>query len=316
MLEGAEQQHPQPGSFFSGLSNREGTKPGFRLDNETFSVTFEAIQCENVASAQRNFVIDRFESCYDWSEVMNIILVCLEYFYDEGGFQIDTQHSISAWLREFSGWGLLFTLLPMDFQKFLLVLYSHLNVKNSQENVVKSNEELYEDLIDMYENETQGLPLHDLVPKVQTRLVNFVGGHGECERKKVLKVVFNSSRFQLIANFRVEKKRVRRSLVEHCAEVVGSIVDDAEDLEIPETLKPVISEKIIDADWVASYWYAKHKLDEMRRKFKEEKRMMMEAESKRTAKMPLGMTLLSYVVWSFRHSISSIFRNFITRNNS
>ena len=248
---------------------------------------------------------------------MNIILLCLEYFYDEGGFQIDTQHSISAWLREFSGWGLLFTLLPMDFQKFLLVLYSHLNVKNSQENVVKSNEELYEDLIDMYENETQGLPLHDLVPKVQTRLVNFVGGHGECERKKVLKVVFNSSRFQLIANFRVEKKRLRRSLVEHCAEVVGSIVDDAEDLEIPETLKPVISEKIIDADWVASYWYAKHKLDEMRRKFKEEeKRRMMEVESKRTAKMPLGMTLLSYVVWSFRHSISSIFRNFITRNNS
>ena len=71
---------------------------------------------------------------------------------------------------------------------------------------------------------------------------------------KTLKVNFRSTRFDLIAIFSVEKRRHRRSLVEHAAEVVGRYVEDPDDLEIPETLKPIVSEKIIDAEWVAMYW--------------------------------------------------------------
>ena len=222
--------------------------------NENFLVRFEGIQTEKLNPTQWRFVKDRFESSYDWEQMMEMILECLEYFYDDGDFQIDCQSSIKAWLSEFGGWGLMFTLLPMDFQKFLLVLFAHMNVKNSQENVVKTNRELFEELQELYERETQGLPLSDLVPKVEAKLLNIIGGPRVCERRKMLKVKFLSQRYTLIANFTVEKKRLRRSLVEHAAEVVARMVDDTEELEIPETLKPVVSDKIIDSEWVASHW--------------------------------------------------------------
>ena len=73
------------------------------------------------------------------------------------------------------------------------------------------------------------------------------------ERTKLLKVNFLSERYTLIANFSVEKVRLRRSLVEHAAEVVAKMEFDPEDLEIPETLKPLVRDKIIDANWVASH---------------------------------------------------------------
>ena len=45
--------------------------------------------------------------------------------------------------------------------------------------------------------------------------------------------------------------RLRRTLVEHAAEVVARIVDDMENLKIPQTLKEVVGEKIRDYEWVA-----------------------------------------------------------------
>ena len=251
--------------FFTGLSNRNGTKPGFAVMNETFLVRFEGIQTEKLNPTQWRFVKDRFESSYDWEQMMEMILECLEYFYDDGDFQIDCQTSIKAWLSEFEGWGLMFTLLPMDFQKFLLVLFAHMNVKNSQEDVVKTNRELFEELQELYERETQGLPLSDLVPKVEARLLNIIGGPRVCERRKMLKVKFLSQRYTLIANFTVEKKRLRRTLVEHAAEVVAGMVDDIDDvdeLEIPVTLKQVVIGKIIDAKWVANKENTDVKLNE------------------------------------------------------
>lgn len=258
-------QHRQQGGFFTGLSKRKGTKPGFAIMNETFLVRFEGIQAERLNQTQWRFVKDTLESSYDWEQMMEKILECLEYFHDEEDFEIDCQSSIKEWLGKFGGWGLMFTLLPIDFQMFLLVLFARMNVKNSQENVVKTNSELFEDLQELYERETQGLPLSDLVPKVEAKLLNIIGGPRVCERRKMLKVKFLSQRCTLIANFTVEKKRLRRSLVEHAAEVVARMVDDAEELEIPETLKPVVSDKIIDSEWVASHWcsvsIAKYKLE-------------------------------------------------------
>jgi len=246
------------GGFFTGLSNKHATRPGFTMVNEDFILKFESIQCEDLETEeQRRFVIDRFQSCYRWNDIMDIILECLEYYYDAEDFEIDLQHCVSAFLCEYSGWGLLFTLLPQDFQKFLLVLFSHINIKNHQENIVKSNDELYHDLLAAYENETQGLPLSQLVPKIDIRMLNVIGGPKEHERRKVLRMKFNSSRFKLIAIFGVEKIRNRRTLVEHAAEVVARMVDDTEDLEIPETLKPLVNEKLVDSEWVVSYWCAK-----------------------------------------------------------
>ena len=81
------------------------------------------------------------------------------------------------------------------------------------------------------------------------------------ERIKLLAVKFLSQQLTLTVGFSVEKKRLRRSLVEQAAEVVAGMVDDADELEIPRTLRTVVSDKIIDADWVASHRWAKYKFD-------------------------------------------------------
>ena len=137
---------------------------------------------------------------------------------------------------------------------------------NREQNVVKTNLEMFYDLTDQYESETQDedLPLlSDLVPTVQARLLNIIGSPKECERIRILKIRFFGLHYTLVANFTVEKLRINRTLVEHAAEVVARMVDDAEELEgeIPETLKPVITDKINDADWVASHWWAKYKFN-------------------------------------------------------
>ena len=233
-------------TFFTGLSSYHGTKPGSRKTNETFSIKFEGISPDNKIKAQlMSFIKFKFETCYDWSNVMAIALECLDNYFEDGEFQEDMELCIGEWLAQFEGWGLLFTLLPMDFQQFLLVLYAQLRHKYQEENVHKSNEELFEEMLSFYELETRGLPLKQLIPKVEVELMNIIGGAGENERNKLVRVKFLSSRFHLAADFIVHKKALRRSLVEIAAEAVAQTCEDVEDLEIPDTLKEVVSEKVI-----------------------------------------------------------------------
>jgi len=260
-------------SFFTGLSTYQGTKPGFTQNNEMFSIRFEGISKDNKIKPQTmSFIKNKFETCYDWSNVMAIALECLDNYFEDGELQDDVELCIGEWLAEFEGWGLLFTLLPMDFQKFLVVLYAQLKHKHSEENVVRSNEELFEEMLSFYEQETRGLPLRELIPKVEVQLMNIVGGKKEHERSKLLRIKFLSCRFHLIADFIVHKKALRRSLVEIAAEAVAQNCEDVDDLLIPETLKGVVIEKVIDADWVASYWFSKWRVEETPATNEEERR--------------------------------------------
>ena len=61
---------------------------------------------------------------------------------------------------------LIFTLLPMDFQK----------------DVVKTNLEMFYDPTDQYEKETPGLKLSE------ARVLNIIGGPKVCERSKMFKI--------------------------------------------------------------------------------------------------------------------------------
>jgi len=255
-----ERGEPDSDSFFTGLSSYHGTRPGFSKANEMFSIKFVGISPDKKVKPElMRFIKFKFETCYDWTSVMAIGLECLENYFEDNELQDDVELCIGEWLAQFEGWGLLFTLLPMDFQKFLLVLYTQLKHKYQEENVHRSNEELFEEMLSFYEQETRGLPLKQLIPKIEVDLMNIVGGAKENERNKLLRVKFLSSRFHLSADFIVHKKALRRSLVEIAAETVAKTCEDVEELEIPETLRGVVIEKIIDADWTASYWFAKYR---------------------------------------------------------
>jgi len=262
----------------NGVSIAEGTRPGLVVENEKFEIRFEAIQIEKLCSENKRRLYEHllFMSGYDWTQVMEMVLKWLEYYreyYHKEDFQIDCQTSIKAWLSEYGGFVLMYMLLPLEFQKLMLDLYSHLNIKNSNENVVKSNLEMFEGAMELYKTGAQGLPMSELVPSVEVKLFNFISrsGGGDPtvnERIKMLAVKFVSQQLTLNVYFSVYKKRLRRSLVEHAAETVVKMVDDAKELEIPVTLKTVVRDKIIDADWVASYWWDKYKID-MYRKYKQ-----------------------------------------------
>ena len=263
-------------SYFSGLSFNQGTKPGFKKTSEKYGVSFDGvdIECENVSEPvwrtqdawtnYANNLKNKYETCYNWSEVIGFILGNLELFYDPAAFKDDLEDEIKDWLGSVDGWGLLFTLLPFKFQKNFLLMYSHIKMNHQQEDDI-SSEDLFDKTKTMYETD-RNIPFSDLVPKVEAELLHIVGGPTEHERRRMLLVKFNSSKFKLIAKFYVDKKRLRRTLVEIAAEVVGQMVEDSEDLEIPETLKEVVEDKIIDADWVSDYWLAKsqNKIDTRR----------------------------------------------------
>ena len=55
------------------------------------------------------------------------------------------------------------------------------------------------------------------------------------------------------------EKKLRRNLVESTAEVIGKIVENSKNIEIPLTLKAKVDKKILDTDWVNSYWNEKNR---------------------------------------------------------
>eukprot|EP00091_Calanus_sinicus_P007501 TRINITY_DN18575_c0_g1_i1.p1 TRINITY_DN18575_c0_g1~~TRINITY_DN18575_c0_g1_i1.p1 ORF type:complete len:124 (-),score=19.70 TRINITY_DN18575_c0_g1_i1:81-452(-) len=101
-------------SYFSGLSFNQGTKPGFIRNNQKFEACFEGIECQHVNENQANDVKLKFETCYNWEEIVETILGNLEFFYDASEFEDDLQEELKDWLGSVEGWGLLFTLLPFN----------------------------------------------------------------------------------------------------------------------------------------------------------------------------------------------------------
>merc|ERR1740123_1288608 len=160
--------------FFTGVSSESsgnGTRPGFSVKNETFELRFVGIQFEKLCSENERRLFEHFFiSYYDWKQVMELVFKCFEHYHVKEVFQIDCQTSIKAWLSEFGGWVLMYMLLPLEFQKLMLDLYSHLNIKNSNENVVKSNLEMFEGAMELYKTGAQGLPMSELVPSVEVKL--------------------------------------------------------------------------------------------------------------------------------------------------
>ena len=263
-------------NFFTGLSANQGTKPGFLRKTLPFNICFEGIEPADIAENQAGELKRKFETCYNWEMIVEIIASHLHFYFDAYEFETDVKTELHEWLGSFQGWGLLFTLLPFEFQQCFLLLYSHTNLKLQEENVELENYEIFEKLKNLYETETGGLPYTDLIPKVEVKLLQLVGGPKEHERRKILNLRFIGSKFTIIARFSIYKNRIARTLAELAAEVVGELVDDSEELEIPETLKEVVSDKIIDAEWISDYYLAKFQRAERDRKENEAEKVNLE----------------------------------------
>ena len=112
--------------FLPGFTNFQGTRPVAVLQNPTYHLTFSQVLLNgNVSASFKSFskfklcsgkkspIVSRgFEGCYDWTDVMNILVDSLENFEDIEASEELAMDDLTCWFLTYDGWGLLSTLLP------------------------------------------------------------------------------------------------------------------------------------------------------------------------------------------------------------
>jgi len=230
--------------FLPGFTNFLGSKPGAVLENKEYVLTFFGVLLNGKKSA---IVSQGFESCYDWSDVMNILIEALDQFEDiSSAEEVSTLH-LTWWLMTYSGWGLLSTLLPrQQHVKFSRML------RQIKQNWTQYYEgEFFEE--GCWDILLQDIHLEDIVPQFQVTISHGDFG-GQVGRKKWLDLSFISS-WNMSVRFTIEKKRCETNLVNIAAAAVGKHIEDEDtiqQLDIPVTLRSPVTKMRRDQRWLTS----------------------------------------------------------------
>lgn len=244
--------------FATGFDISGATRPGFRVENDKFRVTFQGVLCNKV----RNMESHVFESCYDWRPVMDMVLQAASESYSSlAEISARSEARLGDWLATFPGWGLLASLLPAVKHRYFLAALAHTSANwNTSTGGEYSEEKVFEAVKTVYDH-IPGRELSALLPKFGMWFEEIPDSGIEEQRKKNLHLSFDA-KWVLEAVFEVEKLRVNRSLVERAAEVVVrrlELEEEVRQLQVPRTLLPAVVDKFRDAEWVRSFW--QHKAD-------------------------------------------------------
>ena len=126
--------------FLTGF-NSKITKPGFQMENKHFSITFKGIsnigRDSNIA----------FEECYDWTEVMSLLLKmdqCKQFIRSTktsntdsryGSFEYLLSLDLATWLTTFPGWGILCNIIRPDYQEYFSDKLAEVNDELEDKNI-------------------------------------------------------------------------------------------------------------------------------------------------------------------------------------
>ena len=241
-------------AFATGFSLSSGTKPGYSLENDDYKIIFSEVICDQ----NKNIVSRGFENCYNWKDVMELVLDMADEADTDVLIDIEasTEDAIRDWLVTFSGWGLLSSILDSKIHRHVLLSLAYTSSNwDTDTGGEFSEEKVFETVKYVYDN-MPGKELHTLVPKFSIWFEEISSGKKEMERRKELTLFFNA-KWALEVKFFIEKKRINQTLVDLAAEsVVRNILieEDICDLPIPDTLFPVVLNKFCDIEWVRSYW--------------------------------------------------------------
>jgi len=237
--------------FLPGFTNFMGSKPGTVLQNDDYVLTFDGVLLNGKKSA---IVSQGFESCYDWSDVMSMLIDSLHKFEDIDGAEEFATEDLTTYLMTYSGWGLLSTLLPrkqhVKFNRKLREIKENWPVNENY-----SEEACWATLF--LQTETS---LESIIPEFEVTISE--GDFGaDLGRTKWFEIRFVST-WNLTVKFSVEKKkRWTSSLVNVAAAAVAknledgdhvNVVDQVLKLEIPATLRSPVEKMRRDQRWVAS----------------------------------------------------------------
>jgi len=229
--------------FLPGFTNFAGTKPGAVLKKEEYLLTFSEV----LLNGKKSAIVSRgFESCYDWTDVMNILIDSLEEFENIQRAEEFATEDLYHWLMSYSGWGLLSCLLPRK---------QHVRL-NRKLREIKENWPQHQE----YSEEGcwcilfQDSDLEDIIPDFE---VTISDGElrGDFGRKKWFDVRFIST-WNMTVRFGIEKKKCENNLLVNIAAAAVAKqledVDHVEDLEIPKTLRSPVTKRWRDFQWVSS----------------------------------------------------------------
>jgi len=249
--------------FATGFNLEGKTKPGYSVENEKFKLTFSGVLCDE----RKNIVSHGFECCYDWSEIMDMILAATEDYDSRYDIEDKVEKMLKTWLTSFQGWGLLSSMLPTQKHRYFLVSLAYASANwNEETGGPYSTQKIFDTVKYVYEH-SPGKEIHHLVPPLGTWFEEiFENDEVVAKSKERMKsfTMFFNAKWMLEVKFTMEKKRVNNNLVDIAAERVAQSINDIDDierLEIPTTLFDRVYDKCIDVEWVTSYWNFKSELE-------------------------------------------------------
>jgi len=245
--------------FATGFKN--GTMPGYFLENEKYRIQFKGVMCDDT----KNIVSHGFEYCYNWGEVMELVLAATEKAANDNTVDIEeaAEEAMKEWLTTFQGWGLLSSVVPAGNVRHFVLSLAYTSQNWDEETGGEYSEEKVFDAVKYVYDNIEGKELKKLLPKFGIWFEEIVSGGENDERKKNFTICFNA-KWELEVKFVMEKKRVNRNLVEFAAEAaVRSMYSEAEfeNLDMPPTLLSAVRDKYRDAEWVRNHWRLKAELE-------------------------------------------------------
>ena len=237
------EEHRISVEFLPGFSNIEGTQVGMNFKNSSFDLEYTGARYNK----RRNLISKGFESCYDWTDVINILLRSLENFTDPKSFEASVQEELNSWFMTYSGWGLLATLLPKRLQMMYIKTLGSVKRKWPLNFEGECTDEKCWNLV-------LQSSLKDLLPKCEVKVEEV---NNEPRRRKWISLIF-SNQWSLEIKFCVEKRKSEVTLVNLASNTVAEYIKNNEDidivnaLEIPFTLKAPIDVALRAFKWIGN----------------------------------------------------------------
>jgi len=236
--------------FLPGFTNFRGTKPGAVLQNPVFHLTFSEV----LLNGKKSAVVSRgFEGCYDWTDVMNILLESLRNFKDIKTSEKLAMKYLKSWFLTYAGWGLFSTLLPRQ---------QHIDFKQAMRSL-KENWQLNQEYTETkcWRLFCQDKDMEAIIPKFKVTI-----GEGNfglwAGRQKWITLKFVTPKWNMEIRFIAGKQKMEKgNLVAIASAAVAAHLEDFDDvdhLEIPRTLMKPVAEIMEDHKWIKSAFPSGH----------------------------------------------------------
>ena len=243
--------------FLTGFNTGALTKPGFFIEHDNFLITYKGILNLGI---EANIA---FESCYDWTQVMNILLKVDQFkhfiqstmAHSDSDSRYDTFEyfltlDIARWLTSFHGWGILWNIIRPDYQEYFNDKLSEVN-EEMEKDEDYSTLKVFTEVVEIFREEFES-ELEDIMPPINIVINDCQKAPGKSvPREKEILIQFG---YQILAVFRIQKKALHESLtlLDLAAEVIVNNVEDKRDFEqmsIPLCLVEYLGDKLWDVWW-------------------------------------------------------------------